>query len=97
MRRWGQIVEAKPDSWYDEVARQVYRPDIYRAAAKALVAEGKAKDGDFPWTTDGYKAPTAEFIDGLAYDGRKPNEYLAQLAIGLKANERVDGAKVVGN
>jgi nitrate/nitrite transport system substrate-binding protein len=97
MRRWGQIVEAKPDGWYDEVARQVYRPDIYRAAAKALVADGKAKDEDFPWTTDGYKPPTTEFIDGLAYDGRKPNEYLAQLAIGLKANQRIDGAKVVGN
>src|SRR5690606_12127366 len=32
MRRWGQIGEDKPDSWYDEIARSVYRPDIYLEA-----------------------------------------------------------------
>ncbi len=29
MRRWGQIPEHKPDSWYMDVAKKVYRPDIY--------------------------------------------------------------------
>ncbi len=33
MRRWGQIDEQKPDGWYDEVAKSVYRPDIYLEAA----------------------------------------------------------------
>jgi nitrate/nitrite transport system substrate-binding protein len=97
MRRWGQIAEAKPDSWYHEVAKTVYRPDVYRKAAQLLVEEGKADKKDFPWTTDGYRAPQSEFIDGVVFDGRKPNEYLGKLAIGLKSNQRVDGTKVVSD
>jgi nitrate/nitrite transport system substrate-binding protein len=97
MRRWGQIADYKPDSWYAETAKQVYRPDIYLQAAKLLVAEGKAKPEDFPWNSDGYRPPTGEFIDGTEYDGRKPNDYLKSLAIGLKGDQRVDGAKIVGN
>ena len=31
-------------------------------------------------------APTNEFIDGVTYDGRKPNEYINQFKIGLKAD-----------
>jgi nitrate/nitrite transport system substrate-binding protein len=34
--------------------------------------------------TDGFRAPTKEFIDGMEYDGRKPNAYLAGFKIGLK-------------
>src|SRR5262249_13400003 len=97
MRRWGQIPEQKPDSWYAETAKQVYRPDIYLQAAKHLVAEGKAKPEDFPWNSDGYRPATSEFIDGVAYDGRKPNDYLKSLAIGLKGDQHVDGAKIIGN
>jgi nitrate/nitrite transport system substrate-binding protein len=95
MRRWGQIAEAKPDGWYMETARKVYRPDIYLKAAKMLVEEGKAKKEDFPWGTDGFKAPQKEFIDGVVYDGRKPNEYLEKFAIGLKGSQTVSGGKVV--
>ena len=29
MRRWGQIPEGKPDAWYVETAKKVYRPDVY--------------------------------------------------------------------
>jgi nitrate/nitrite transport system substrate-binding protein len=87
MRRWGQIGEHKPDSWYFETAKKVYRPDVYLAAAKALVAEGKAKETDFP-KTDGFKGAQDGFIDGIVYDGRKPNEYLAKFRIGLKAGDR---------
>lgn len=83
MRRWGQIDQARPDAWYDATARKVYRPDIYLKAAKELVAEGHLKPADLP-TTDGYAAPDAGFIDGVSYDGRKPNDYLRRLAIGLK-------------
>ncbi len=86
MRRWGQIPEAKPDTWYADIAKQVYRPDLYLAAAKLLVDEGKAKKEDFPWTSDGYRAPTSEFIDGVTFDGRKPNAYIESLAIGLKGS-----------
>ncbi|HVZ53251.1 MAG TPA: CmpA/NrtA family ABC transporter substrate-binding protein [Pseudolabrys sp.] len=97
MRRWGQIADAKPDSWYADVAKSVYRPDLYLEAAKLLVAEGKAKKQDFPWDSDGYRQPTAEFIDKVEYDGRKPNDYLTKLAIGLKGDQHVTGSKVVAN
>ena len=94
MRRWGQIATAQPDSWYADIAKSVYRPDLYLTAAKLLVAEGKAKQSDFLWDSDGYRPPNADFIDGIEFDGRKPNDYLGKLAIGLKDNERIAGAKV---
>ncbi|HTS39120.1 MAG TPA: CmpA/NrtA family ABC transporter substrate-binding protein [Xanthobacteraceae bacterium] len=97
MRRWGQIPEAKPDSWYAQTAKDVYRPDIYLAAAKLLVADGKAKKEDFPWDSDGYRPPVSEFIDKVTYDGRKPNEYVDKLTIGLKGSQRVSGTSVVSN
>jgi nitrate/nitrite transport system substrate-binding protein len=89
MRRWGQIPEAKPDQWYHDVAKQVYRPDIYMQAAALLIEEGKAKKADFPGTTDGYRPPTREFIDGIEYDGHKPNAYIDKFAIGLKGAQKV--------
>ncbi len=97
MRRWGQIPVSKPDSWYDEVAKSVYRPDIYLKAAKMLVEEGHAAEADFPWETDGYRAPTpaADIIDGVTYDGKKPNAYLDSLTIGLKSGEIVKGSDVI--
>lgn len=84
MRRWGQITDEKPDSWYHEIAKKVYRPDIYREAAQALVDAGKINKSEVPWDTDGYKPPTSDFIDGKPYDGRKPLEYLESFSIGLK-------------
>jgi len=98
MRRWGQIPDAKPDSWYDETAKSVYRPDIYLKAAKMLVEEGLVDEADFPWDTDGYREPTpaADIIDGIAYDGRTPNAYLDALPIGLKGEQKVEGSEVVG-
>jgi nitrate/nitrite transport system substrate-binding protein len=84
MRRWGQIDEAKPDAWYHETAAKVYRPDLYRKAAELLVKEGGIEAGDVP-DTDGYKPPTSDFIDGVTYDGRKPNQYLAKFRVGRQA------------
>jgi nitrate/nitrite transport system substrate-binding protein len=95
MRRWGQINEEKPDSWFLETAKKVYRPDIYMAAAKALIAEGKAKASDFPSESEsGFKAPNGDFIDGIVYDGTKPNEYLGKFSIGLKGKQKIVGGKV---
>jgi nitrate/nitrite transport system substrate-binding protein len=96
MRRWGQLAEAKPDSWYAETARSVYKPDIYLKAAKMLIEEGKAKEADFPFASDGYRAPTSEFIDAVAYDGRKPNAYIDSLKIGLKGEQTIESGAVVG-
>ena len=98
MRRWGQIPEAKPDSWYDEVAKSVYKPEIYLEAAKLLVEEGLVNEADFPWDSDGYKAPTpaGDIIDGIPYDGKAPNAYLDSLPIGLKGEQTVVGEEVKG-
>lgn len=91
MRRWGQISEHKPDNWYLETAQKVYRPDIYAVAAKALIAEGKAKAEEFPdfATETGFKSPQKHFIDNIVYDGSKPNAYLEKFEIGLKSESKI--------
>jgi nitrate/nitrite transport system substrate-binding protein len=92
MRRWGQISDYKPDSWYMDMAKKVYRPDLYAEAAKELIAEGKAKATDFPdfASESGFRPVQDEFIDGIAFDGTKPNAYLAKFPIGLKNKDKVD-------
>ncbi|HOP15995.1 MAG TPA: CmpA/NrtA family ABC transporter substrate-binding protein [Gammaproteobacteria bacterium] len=90
MRRWGQIAEAKDDSWYDQVAKSVYRPDIYKKAAMELIAEGHMTADEFPdfASETGYRAPQSEFIDGVTFDGTKPNDYLKSFSIGLKGDDQ---------
>ncbi len=94
MRRWGQIAEHQDDSWYADVARDVYKPEIYLEAAKLLVAEGYVAEADFPWDTDGYRDPTSEFIDSIEYDGKRPNAYIDSLTIGLRAKQKVGDTDV---
>ena len=91
MRRWGQIAEPKSDDWYMDIAKKVYRPDIYAEAAKMLIAEGKVDKKDFPdfETETGFKPPQTEFIDGVTYDGTKPNEYLSKFEIGIKGDTKL--------
>ena len=91
MRRWGQIAEAKPDDWYVETAKKVYRPDIYRTAAEDLIAEGEMSAADFPDfdSESGFKPKQTGFIDGVDYDGSKPNAYLEQFSIGLKGDTKL--------
>tara|TARA_B110000211_G_scaffold184910_1_gene209735 strand:+ start:3549 stop:4937 length:1389 start_codon:yes stop_codon:yes gene_type:complete len=86
MRRWGQISEPKSDQWYFDVAASVYRPDIYKTAAMALIEEGLVNAADFPAfaSETGYRAPQKEFIDEVVYDGTQPNAYLKKFSIGLK-------------
>jgi nitrate/nitrite transport system substrate-binding protein len=93
MRRWGQIAEDKTDEWYLETARRVYRPDIYLAAANALVTAGTIPAAAVP-ESDGFKGEQSGFIDGVTFDGRQPNAYLARLTIGLKEGQRVTAAGV---
>jgi nitrate/nitrite transport system substrate-binding protein len=90
MRRWGQIPEAKPDHWYLETARKVFRADIYRQAAEALIADGLMQASDFPdFASETGIRPVSHttFIDGARFDGRQPNAYLEQFEIGLKGEE----------
>jgi nitrate/nitrite transport system substrate-binding protein len=96
MRRWGQITEQKSDDWYLDVAQQVYRPDIYLKAARLLVEDGHVAEADFPWESDGFRAPQSEFIDGVTFDGRQPNAYLELFPIGLKGSQKVEQNLVVG-
>ena len=85
MRRWGQITEAKPASWYKEIAQKVYLPEVYKKAAASLIEEGAITKDEIPAADyDGYKAPTKEFIDGIEYDGKKPIEYINSHKIGNK-------------
>lgn len=84
MVRWGQIAEQKPDAWYLEMAKKIYRPEVYEKAARMLIAEGKMKESDFPFGSDGFRPATSDFIDGKTYDGRKPNDYIKGFEIGLK-------------
>ena len=92
MRRWGQIAEAKPDSWYAETAKKVFIPEVYRQAVKDLIEEGKMSAADFPELdkTDGFRKPEdTKFIDGKIFDASKPNDYLKQFEIGLKGDEQI--------
>ena len=91
MRRWGQISEHKPDSWYKDIAAKVYRPDIYIAAAKSLIEDKLMSASEFPnfSTETGYRAPQTHFIDNLVYDGNAPNAYINQFKIGLKASDKL--------
>lgn len=82
-RRWGMVPENKPDAWYQEVAEKVSGTAIYKKAFESLVKDGLAKAEDLP--KDDYPTYPAEaFIDGIAFDPKKPNEYLSKFPIGLK-------------
>lgn len=91
MRRWGQISEPKSDQWFMDIAKKVYRPDIYATAAQALIEEGKMSADMFPdfSTEDGFKAPQKHFIDDITYDGKQPNAYLEKFSIGLKPDQEI--------
>ena len=87
MRRWGQLQQDKPDSWYIETAKKIYRPDLYMEAAKLLIEEGNVDAKEIPAAGEsGFKPPTGKdiFIDGKVYDGSKPNDYIQSFKIKSK-------------
>ena len=43
---------------------------------------------------NGYKGEQSGFIDGLTFNGKQPNAYLAKFTIGLKAGQTVTPAGV---
>ena len=93
MRRWGQI-EQKPDAWYAETAKKVNRTDIYLQAAQLLVDDGKAKKEDFPFSSDGYRAPWKSKLDGIEFDGKQPNVYVEKFAVGLKGAQKIENGAI---
>ncbi len=80
MRRWGMIAEDKPDAWYQETAAKVFRTDLYRAAFASLQAEGLVKTEELP-EKDGISYPAEAFIDKIAFNPAKPNDYIKQFTI----------------
>ncbi len=89
MVRWGQITEQKDDSWYDEMAKKIYKPEIYMRAVAELIDDGVFEEDVFAPAyaakeAGGYKPATTDFIDGKEYDGSKPNDYIKSFEIGLK-------------
>ena len=81
MRRWGQLPKEQPDAWYEQIAKKVYRADLYRAAAEEMIAAGTLDAAALP-PADSVMAGTSRFIDGVEFDASAPNAYLAKLAIG---------------
>ncbi len=83
MYRWGQIDHAMD---IKKAAAQVYRPDIYREAAKEVGAPYPTIDykteGEHakPWTLDQATSPIAmgpdRFFDGMTYDPAKLMAYI---------------------
>ncbi|MEH6756290.1 MAG: CmpA/NrtA family ABC transporter substrate-binding protein [Parasphingorhabdus sp.] len=88
MRRWGQIADDQTDQWYFDTAKAVYRPDLYLAAANKLAKDGVIPADSIP-ESDGYKGEQSGFIDGITYNGKAPNAYLAKFSIGLKKGQKV--------
>ncbi len=84
MRRWGQITEEKPASWYHETVKKIYLPEVYKKAAESLLSEGKLTDEELTKTESGYKETTKDFIDGNEFDPMKPIEYINSFEIGIK-------------
>jgi len=80
MRRWGMIKEDKPDAWYQEIAAKTFRADLYRAAFASLLAEGLVQADELP-AQDALSYPAEAFIDKIAFDPAKPNEYVAKFAV----------------
>ncbi len=80
MRRWGMINADKPDAWYQEIAAKTFRPDLYRAAFASLLAEGLVKADELP-EKDALSYPASAFIDRIAFDPAKPNDYVKQFPL----------------
>ncbi|MDO6425813.1 CmpA/NrtA family ABC transporter substrate-binding protein [Thalassotalea sp. 1_MG-2023] len=91
MRRWGQISDEKSDQWYIDIAKKVYRPDIYMKAVRSLIDDKLMMQADFSAleNEDGFRDPQQHFIDNIIYDGTKPNEYINKFTLGLKSDDKI--------
>ena len=91
MRRWGQISDDKPDSWYKDVAAKVYRPDLYKKAAESLIKEKLFTASEFPdfATEDGFREPQTHFIE-ISCTTARPNAYLSKFQLVLRRRQAVN-------
>lgn len=74
MARWGQIAAGAD---FNAIADQVYRPDLFRAAALSL---GPVLEPAMVFTDAA--APRAVLFDGAAFDPLRARDYAADFAIG---------------
>ena len=78
---------ASPTAGTPTRPKSVYLPGHLSEGGQAA---GRRRQGQRRPTSRGTatatSAPTADFIDGVTYDGRKPNAYIDSLPIGLKGN-----------
>ena len=63
------------------------RREFAVALAGVAVVPALGRQAAFRTIAPGIRPPTADFLDGVAYDGRRPNAYLDSLAIGLKGDD----------
>ena len=96
MRRWGQIAEAQAGRVVSSRRRRrcIARTSICRPRS-CWSRRRKAKQEDFRGERRLSRADEG-FIDGIEYDGRKPNAYLEKFAIGLKGQQKIESGNVVG-
>jgi nitrate/nitrite transport system substrate-binding protein len=88
MVRWGQVGQSVD---MRQVATDVYRPDLYREAARALGVPAPSEDYKVegghagPWTLTEASAPIVmgpdRFFDGRLFDPVRPIDYLAGFEI----------------
>lgn len=86
MVRWGQLL---PSTDFEQLAAQVYRPEVYRQAADALginapLQDFKSEGGhEQNRHINGTRGPLTvgpdRFFDGQRFDPHRPLEYLAEL------------------
>ena len=76
-----------------ETVAKVYRPDLYLQAARLLVKEGKAEG--FPLGQRRLPRTASEVHRRRRVRRHRPNEYLAQFAIGLKSGQRIENGRLV--
>ena len=97
MRRWGQIAEGKPDAWYVETAKKVYRPDIYLQGGAAAGRRGQGQGGRLPLgqrRLPRAHRPTSSTASTTT--AASPTTTSRSSHIGLKGDQKVDGSQIVG-
>ncbi len=88
MRRWGQIPEAKPDSWYIKIAKEVYRPGHLRERGQGTDRRGQGEEGRTFRGTPGRLQGDRKtaFIDGVGVRWPQAERYIDKFKIGLKGD-----------
>ena len=93
----GPDPESKPDAWYLETAKKVYRADIFLQAAKVLIAEKEGQGGGLR-LRDATAFARRRRISSMASNttAASPMPTSRSSRIGLKGQQKIEGGNVVG-